>query len=115
MVIILTLPLDQAVRFFACLAWLAVLYRELTNLQWGFDTFSRIRLLSDGELTLLDGEQNWVPAELLNGSVLCAKVAWIRIETANGRQFAELITGDSRQSQEWRRLQVIWRHIGVAR
>ena len=42
------------------------------------------------------------------------RIGWLHLKTADGKQFAELICGDCRESDDWRRLQVIWRHIGAA-
>jgi len=61
----------------------------------------------------LDADGNWHPARLLPGSMLLRRVGWIRWDDGCGRQYAELLRGRSRESDDWRRLQVIWRHIGA--
>jgi len=49
--------------------------------------------------------------------VLLRKVGWIRLsfELPTGRKLilGELLRGDGRRGEDWRRLQVIWRHIGA--
>ena len=86
---------------------------ELQRLEQGFDACKAIRIDSSGEAMILGDDENWVPARLLSGSVLLRKLAWMRLQDQSGRIYLELISGDARQSQNWRRLQVIWRHIGA--
>ncbi len=111
--VILTLSQEAALRAFASIVWLAAGRFELQRLQHGFVSCTAIRVFPDGGIELLDGDQEWVPGALQTGSVLLAKLGWLRFETESGRCFVELVRGDARQSQNWRRLQVIWRHIGA--
>jgi hypothetical protein len=73
----------------------------------------RLRMSAGGELLLLDPLGNWHTARLLPGSVLLRRIGWIRLETGIGQRCAELVRGSCRESDDWRRLQVIWRHIGA--
>ena len=109
----LVLAIDVVFRAVGCLVWVAIGRFELRRLEKGFDACKAIRIDSSGDAMILDGDDNWVPARLLTGSVLLRKLAWIRLQDRNGRIILELIGGDARQSQNWRRLQVIWRHIGA--
>jgi len=96
-----------------CLVWVAFGRFELRQLEQGFDACKAIRIDSNGEVTILVNDEKWVPATLLTGSVVLRKLGWIRLKGESGQIFLELIRGDARQSQNWRRLQVIWRHIGA--
>ena len=78
----------------------------------GYKRFGRIRVDFEGNLELLVGAVDWVPARLLSGSVVLEKYAWLFIKPRNGCRYAELVRGDSLENQAWRRLQVIWRHLG---
>ena len=111
--LILVLAIDVMLRAAGCLVWVLVGRWELRQLEQGFDACKAIRIDSSGDAMILNSEENWVPARLLTGSVLLRRLAWIRLQDQSGRIFLELISGDARQSQDWRRLQVIWRHIGA--
>ncbi|MBT8087186.1 MAG: hypothetical protein KJO46_04090, partial [Gammaproteobacteria bacterium] len=67
----------------------------------------------DGSAALLDRNGQWRPAEVLPGSLLLRHYGWIRLKPRHGRRFAALFRGHCRQSADWRRLQVIWRHVGA--
>jgi hypothetical protein len=111
--LILVLAIDVMLRAAGCIVWVLVGRWELRQLEQGFDACKGIRIDSSGDAMILNSDENWVPARLLTGSVLLRRLAWIRLQDQSGRIFLELISGDARQSQNWRRLQVIWRHIGA--
>ena len=111
--LILILSVDVLLRALGCLFWVAIGWFELRRLQLGFDSCNGIRIDSNGEIAILNNDQEWVPGTLQSGSVLLRRLGWLRLQSSNGQIFLELIRGDARQSQDWRRLQVIWRHIGA--
>ena len=55
----------------------------------------------------------WRTASLLSGSLVLPGVAWLRISVGTGPAYGELLTGNPRKNEDWRRLLVIWRHIGA--
>ena len=69
---------------------------------------------ADGGIRCRRGPGIWERLELLPGSVVTSGWAWLRLGEAGGPDYAELLRGDMRQSHDWRRFQVIWRHIGAA-
>ena len=111
-VLILTLPLHAAALIAGSVGWLLLCARELVVVGQGFSYCCRLRIAVDGDILLLDPDGVWQPARLLSGSAVLRRVGWILFETSEGRQFAELVRGRCRESDDWRRLQVIWRHIG---
>ncbi len=111
-VLILTLPLHAAALIAGSVGWLLLCARELVVAGQGFSYCCRLRIAVDGHILLLDPDGVWQPARLLSGSAVLRRVGWILFETSEGRQFAELVRGRCRESDDWRRLQVIWRHIG---
>jgi hypothetical protein len=111
--LILVLAIDVPLRALGCLIWVAIGWFELRRLQLGFDACNGIRIDSNGEIAILNNDQEWVPGTLQTGSVLLRQLGWLRLQSSSGQFFLELIRGDARQSQDWRRLQVIWRHIGA--
>jgi len=112
-VLILVLPLAAGLRFTGCLIWLAWSWLELRHYHQAYATYCGIRIHVGAGVQLLNNDGEWVPARLLTGSVLLQRIGWLHLQTSDGRQFAELIRGDCRESNDWRRLQVIWRHIGA--
>ncbi len=114
LILILTLPVAVSLRFGSCLLWLAWSWFELRRYHQGYAAYCRIRVRLGADVQLLNGAGEWVAANLLTGSVLLQRIGWLHLETADGITFAELIRGDCRESDDWRRLQVIWRHIGAA-
>ncbi|MCP4300633.1 MAG: hypothetical protein GY783_08615 [Gammaproteobacteria bacterium] len=111
--LIFALPLHRAAASIGCCAWLVWCGWELLRIGRGYALCCRLRVSADGEVLLLDQDANWQAARLLPGSVLLRRIGWIRVETGLGQHSAELIRGSCREGVDWRRLQVIWRHIGA--
>lgn len=112
-ILIVTFDLHVLMRVIAGLMWGALSYLELRQVHRGFKTFGAIRVFPGGVILLQNNDQEWIPAELLTGSLLLRKFGWLRLCSADGCRYAELLRGDARESHQWRRLQVIWRHIGA--
>jgi len=110
--LILTTPLHPAAKILGSSGWLLLALWEFLRLRRGFARCCRLRVTVDGGLLLLDPDGSWQAARLLRGSVVLRRVAWIRCRTERGQHCAELARGNCRESEDWRRLQVIWRHIG---
>jgi hypothetical protein len=111
--LILTLELGVLIRAAACLAWIVMGRFELMRLERGFEVCTAVRLSSDGQISVLDNEQQCRSCSLQSGSVVLKNYAWLRLRTVDGEYCVELLRGDARQGQQWRRLQVIWRHFGA--
>ena len=111
--LILTLPLHWLLLVAGSVGWLTLFVSELVGMSRGFVRCCRLRMTPDGEILLLDPEGNWHAARLLPGSVLLRRVGWIRLKIEQGQQCAEPVRGSCRESEDWRRLHVIWRHIGA--
>lgn len=112
-VIILTLDMPAALRALGCIAWWLWTYLEMDRIERGFANCRAIRVNSDRSLEVLNSEMECIPSRLLGGSMVLPNMAWIRYETGSGSRAAEFFIGDCRSSNEWRRLQVIWRHVGA--
>ena len=110
--LILTLPLHLAALIAGSVGWLLFCARELVIAGRGFSYCRRLRIAEGGDILLLDPDGVWKAARLLSGSAVLRRVGWILFETSEGRRYAELVRGRCRESDDWRRLQVIWRHIG---
>lgn len=112
LVVILWLPLDAILRTISGIVWVAAGCLQGALIASAHKQVRRIRLYADGEVILMapDGAQR--QARLANGSVVLRRIAWLRLQPARGFCHVELLCGCGRESQPWRRLQVIWRHLG---
>ena len=110
--VLLSLPLHPAVTIPGAGAWRSFCAWEFILLRRGFVVSCRIRVMADGELRLLGPDGSWRSARLVTGTVVLRRYAWIRYRTEAGQYCAEFVRGSCRKSDDWRRLQVIWRHIG---
>ena len=113
LVMIIELPVHGAVRAGSCMIWVVFCIREQICLRRAYRSFSRLRVSCDGELRVLDRCGDWQAARVLAGSVLLRHAGWIRIRAGDGSVFVEPLRGSCRRSADWRRLQVIWRHVGA--
>ena len=111
--VILLLPTDLWMRLAACVIWVVTSVREHRQLQRGWADCRALRFTANGELMVLGADQTWRAARQETGSVLLRKLGWIRLRDHRGVVFGELLSGDDRASPDWRRLQVIWRHVGA--
>ncbi|MGI9237200.1 MAG: hypothetical protein ACR2QZ_07370 [Woeseiaceae bacterium] len=113
-ILIVALPFHAAALIVGGGAWLAFAVREQAKLLSAFRRYGRLRIGVGGSLMRLDSEGCWREGRLLPGSLVLSRLAWIRYEINGDIRSAELLRGDCLESHDWRRLQVIWRHIGAA-
>ena len=93
--------------------WTGVSGYRLWQLGHAYAVNGILRLGADGSLEIegLDGRRH--AATLDSGSFVLQRFAWLRISPSTGTAYGELVRGNARESEEWRRFQVIWRHIGA--
>jgi hypothetical protein len=114
LVIVAGLPLPAAWRGLVMVAWCAVCGRELSHLASAYRQYRAVRIFSDGSTELCGAGTAVTSAQLLPGSIVLPGLAWLRLRLENGRTSGELLRGNIREDEAWRRLQVIWRHLGAA-
>ena len=110
--VIFSLPVANLQQVLAALAWsvaIAARWRLISN---AHKRWRCIRIKYDGTATVQDSHGLWRPAELAKNCVVLSKFAWLNLTVADGGRCYELVRGDSRESEQWRHLQVIWRHMG---
>jgi hypothetical protein len=112
--LIASLGIALSVRSVLAAVWLIVFARQWLRFRHAYIRNGILRLDSDGEISCRRSPGNWEPLVLLPGSVVTSGWAWLRLSEAHGPDYAELLRGDIRQSHDWRRFQVIWRHIGAS-
>lgn len=105
------LPVDPILRWLAVGGWVGYLVAVHRRRQVAEERLQRIRVHADGSVAIRAPGRAWLPATLGRDSVVLERVAWVRLRLANGRKHAELLRGDVRDNEDWRRFQVIWRHL----
>lgn len=103
------LPVPGPARGAAIVLWTAWAARELRVHLRAYRRWSGYRIAADGDIGLLHGSREH-RGRLLPGCVVLPGVAWLRLAGQGGPAWGELVRRDSRESEAWRRLQVIFRH-----
>ena len=111
--VIAGLEAPLALRLCGLAAWIVIVGAQLRTLRRGWSTCVALRVHADGTVTVLDPSGRWLPGQLEPDGLLLRRWGWIRLGTTAGRPFAEPLRGACRESREWRRLQVVWRHVGA--
>ena len=113
--LILLLPfagLSLPVKAVVAAAWTFWSGRELLTHWRVYARWSVLTLYANGETELL-GKQESGAARVLPGSIILPDIAWLRIRAENGETWGELVAANPRESEEWRRFQVIIRHLNT--
>lgn len=113
-VLILIMNLPAWLTVCGSLGWAGWTLLEAWQLWRSQCRYRRLRLTVDGGLQVLDASGDWHPAELRPGSVLLRRLGWLRVRVAGRETFGELLRGDCDTDRDWRRAQVLWRHVGAA-
>lgn len=115
LLILWTMELSDVLRSLAAIGWAAANIAELRRLKVVYGRYSRVRIDSDGGLEVFARDDDWRPARLRNGCLVLSRFAWLRISLWDGCRSSELLAGISSENEQWRRFQVIWRHMGGPR
>ena len=94
-------------------SWGLVSGRNLVLIAQRYKACCRIQLDASGELQVYGADGRCTTATLEPGSVVLQWAAWLRYRTGEGMRHAELLGGKTAGPHDWRRLQVIWRHLGA--
>ena len=108
------LAVSDPLKGLFAISWSVLCTFEWLALRQGYAVSGPLRIAAGGfiERQLPDGA--WESARLCAGSLVLTRIAWLRIAAPGARPYAELVSARSHASEDWRRLQVIWRHIGAA-
>lgn len=110
---IFTLPVPLLQRGAAAGLWSAWCGWSIWCLIGAWSTYVAFRIAPDGSVRMLRRDGEWRDAVLLPGSVLLQDRGWVRLRPYGGRACAEPLCRARQNRQDWRRLQVIWRHVGT--
>ncbi len=75
--------------------------------------FQRLRIHSDGTAELLGAGGDWHRATICKDCIVLPGIAWLKLALAKGGSYCELVRRESCGNEQWRHLQVIWRHLGT--
>lgn len=114
LVVIAAMSIPPVQRLLVACAWLLLAGRQLRSALRHNATVTRIRVYADGSAAIADPGGCWRPATLAPGSIVLERVAWLRLDVPGASHGGELLAGNSRKNNDWRRLQMIWRHLGSA-
>lgn len=107
------LPWPPVERLAIVFAWSAGVTWELTRLRRAYAGCRALRFSSEGDIAVLGHDLEWHTAAMASGGLLLRRVGWIRVTSGPGDTFGELVCGNCRLDRNWRRLHVIWRHVGA--
>lgn len=110
---ILAMPYPVLFMLPAAVAWLGLAVHEIIMLRRAYARYCALEFDNNEDIRLLDSDGRWHAARLLPGSLLLRRAGWLRIRDPSGLSFGEPVRGSCRDSREWRRLQLIWRHVGA--
>ncbi len=111
--LILSMPLALLPRLAGAGLWLIAGAYDVERQRRAYRRYRGLKLDCEGRLELLDRRGEWLAARLLPGSLVLRHYGWLRVRDERGRVFAEPVRGHCRDSRDWRRLQVLWRHVGA--
>jgi hypothetical protein len=107
------LPAQPELRLVGALLWAAMGGRDLWLVAARNMRFTSYRIDSQGIVQIRAADGCCITATLCSGSIVLRRAAWLRIRVGNARPHCELIRRDAAENKHWRRLQVIWRHLGA--
>ncbi len=107
------MPLSLALRTPAIVAWMALAVFEWRLARNAYRNSRCYRLYADGSIDIITADGGRRAAVYAAGSVILPGAAWLKVRAVDGRSWGELIAGNTRESKDWRRFQVICRHVAA--
>jgi len=107
--LVLGLPVRPELKVVVVCLWLARCLFEFRSQLRGGSRIDRIRICATGALEGLADDGAVESLTLLSGSMVLSRVAWFRLEFEDGLRYGELLVGNPRRDEHWRRLQLVWR------
>jgi len=112
--IIMNLPLSLTLRGVLCGIWIFDCSNEVKRLRRGSARIGRLQLDANGDIFATGPAGRSEYLELLSGSVVLSRLAWLRLRFPDGSVAAELLAGDPLRDPHWHRLQLIWQQSRAA-
>ncbi|NNF39844.1 MAG: hypothetical protein HKN64_00600 [Woeseiaceae bacterium] len=113
--LVASMPIHWLARLLLAVAWTVFCAVEWRRVRRGFSACQRLCLMADGTAMRQDPDGHWDAVRVLSGSIILRHAGWLVLELADGHRAVQPVRGHCRESNDWRRLQVIWRHVGATR
>jgi hypothetical protein len=81
--------------------------KEWIRQERGYRRVESIRIHEDGCLECVAFSGTVEPVRLLGGSIVLPRLAWLRVQFADGSHYGELLSGDVATDPDWHGLQLI--------
>lgn len=107
--LIVAIPVSTIARIALMTLWTTSSFLELRGLRRGMSRICRIRIQPDGRVEAVDRAGDRQPLEVLAGSVVLARMAWLRVRFADGQGHGEWLSRGRAGAGQWRYFQLIWR------
>jgi hypothetical protein len=107
-VLLIRLPVSVWLRAALTFVWLAACIAEIGGLSQSSQRIKAIRL-GVGVAEIINRQGRHESVQIMSGSVVLPRVAWLRLRCPDGLICGELLRGEPTSDQHWRRLQVLWR------
>lgn len=104
------LPLRPVLKALFVLLWVCHGLLEMASQLRGTSRTTRLRISPRGTVEALSPGGETRSLELLAGSLVLHRVAWLRFRFEDGLRYGELLSAFGREDDSWRRLKLIWRH-----
>ncbi len=108
LVLLIRLPLSVPIRLLLIAFWLFTGIRQLGRQSRGVRRAKTIRL-QEGEAIVIDRQGRQSPVQIMSGSVVGPRLAWLRLKYPDGLIYGEFLRGNAAVSEYWRHLQILWR------
>lgn len=106
--LLIHLPIAAWIRLGLAIVWLLGNSWEISRLSRGAGRVKEIRV-GEACATAVSRQGREEPVQIMSGSVVLPRVAWLRLRLPDGLIYGELLRGDPANDQQWRHLQVLWR------
>ena len=107
--LIVNMPLRPSLKVLFALLWLWRGLLEMASLVRGMTRTRRLCISSTGAAEAVSPGGETRSLEVLAGSVVLSRVAWLRLRFDDGLPYGELLCTAYRRNDDWRRLMLIWR------
>ncbi len=111
--VLATMPVPVWIKGITVALWIGYAAASSVTLARRYREVAGYRIFADGSAEIVRHDGRRVVAQLAAGTVILPRFAWLRLKGPAGGPLSELVAGDSRSSQQWRRFQVICRHVAA--
>ena len=108
--IILQMPVPVSLKLILTGVWIADCLWGLKRQVAGNARVHRIMIDTRGVVECLDSSGNFYQIQLLKGSAVLQRCAWLRLRFPDGQHYVELLSKIDCPATTWRRLLLLWRH-----